>query len=125
MQKARLAEMRTPFIPVSHDVMVMPLVGTLDHARAEDALTMALEGTAARGARVVILDVTGVKVIDEIVARTLLRMVDALGLLGAEAIVTGIRGEVARTLVEIDADFATKVRTLSTLSAGIKHAFQR
>ncbi len=125
MQKARLAEMRTPFIPVSHDVMVMPLVGTLDQGRAEEALEIALAGTAARNARVVILDVTGVKVMDEIVATTLLRMVEALGLLGAEAIVTGIRGKVAATLVEIDANFANKVRTLSTLSAGMKHALRR
>lgn len=123
MQRARLAELRTPFIPVSHDVMVMPLVGTLDGPRAEEALLVALAGTTARRARVVILDVTGVKVVDEHVARTLLKMVDALGLLGAAAVVTGIRGDVARTLVEIDADFSAKVTTKSTLEAGIRHAF--
>jgi anti-anti-sigma regulatory factor len=122
MQKARLAELRTPFIPVTSDVMVMPLVGTLDGARAEEALEVALSGTASRGARVVILDITGVKGVDENVALTLVRMVDALRLLGAEAIVTGVRGDVARTLVELDAGFGEKVVTKSTLEAGVRRA---
>jgi len=124
LQKERLAELRTPFIPLTADVMVMPLVGTLDGARAEEALVVALSGAASRGARVVILDITGVKRVDEDVARTLVRMVEALRLLGAEAIVTGVRGDVARTLTALDIDFGAKVTTKSTLEAGIRHALR-
>jgi len=125
MQRARLAELRTPFIPVSDAVMVMPLVGTLDASRADEALEVALSGTASHGARVVIVDITGVKRVDEQVAFTLVRLVDSLRLLGAEAIVTGVRGEVARTLVGLDADFGAKVITKSTLEAGIRRALRR
>ena len=125
MQRARLAELSTPLIPITGDVMVMPLVGTMDGPRAEEMLRVALEGAATRGARAVILDITGVKVVDSQVAATLLSTVQDLKLLGAEAVITGVRGHVAQALLHLDLEFAEKVVTRTTLQAGIAHALGR
>jgi rsbT co-antagonist protein RsbR len=88
-------------------------------------MQVALAGTSLRGLEVLILDVTGVADVDAGVAERLIAVVRAVELLGAEVVVTGIRGEVARRLVSLDIDFGTKVKTRSTLHAGITHAFQR
>jgi GAF domain-containing protein len=122
MQRARLAELSTPLIPISDDIMVMPLIGTMDAGRAEEMLRVALDGTQMRSAKTVILDITGVKVVDTQVAATLLRTVEALRLLGAETVITGVRGDVAQELIRLDIDFPAKVKTKGTLQAGINHA---
>nr|WP_276603564.1 STAS domain-containing protein [Nannocystis pusilla] len=99
----------------------MPIVGTLDGARADQVIEVLLAGCAARKARHAILDVTGVPHADTAVAAALLRAAAAVRLLGVEPILTGIRPEVARTLVGLDVDLRGVV-TLPTLQEGIAHA---
>ncbi|MRG94908.1 AAA family ATPase [Polyangium spumosum] len=125
MQRARLAELSAPLVPITDDVMVIPLVGTVDSARAEDLLRVALEGASKRALRALIIDITGVRVVDSHVASRLLDTVRAVELLGAEVVITGIRGDVAQALVKLDLDFGAKVPTRSTLQAGIAYALGR
>ena len=99
-QRARLSEMSTPLIPITDRIMVMPLIGTVDPERAAQVLEVALEGAAQRRAAVVILDITGIKQIDTQVMQTLLQSATALRLLGAQAVLTGIRPGLAQFLVE-------------------------
>ncbi|MDI1476971.1 AAA family ATPase [Polyangium sp. y55x31] len=125
MQRARLAELSAPLVPITDNVMVIPLVGTVDAARAEDLLRVALEGASKRVLRALIIDITGVRVVDSHVAARLLDTVRAVELLGAEVVITGIRGDVAQALVKLDIDFGAKVPTRSTLQAGIAYALSR
>jgi anti-anti-sigma regulatory factor len=110
-------------LPITDNVLVMPIVGGVDAARAARVLEAALGGAAGWHAKVVIIDITGVKSAGAEVATGLIRTARALQLLGAEAIITGVRAEVARALVELGADLGTLV-TKSTLKAGIAHAMR-
>jgi rsbT co-antagonist protein RsbR len=123
-QTAALAELSTPLIPISDDVLVMPLIGAIDSTRAEQMLETLLSGVANRGARIAIVDITGVAVVDTHVANTLLRAAQAVRLLGAQVMLTGIRPEVARTLISLDIDMRT-ITTHGSLQAGIAAAFRR
>jgi GAF domain-containing protein len=125
MQRRRLAELSAPLVPITSSVMVIPIVGTVDAPRAEELMRVAMEGASQKGLKALILDITGVSVVDSHVAGRLLEMVRALQLLGTEAVVTGIRGEVARALVALDIDFGSKVATRSTPQAGIAYALGR
>jgi DNA-binding response OmpR family regulator/anti-anti-sigma regulatory factor len=120
-QKARLAELSTPMIPITDQIMVMPLVGAIDADRAENLLTTALSGVSANKAQVVIIDITGVQSIDASVAYVLARSAQALRLIGAQAIITGIRAEVAQLLVGLAVDLGSIV-TAATLQSGIGQA---
>ncbi|XYH98762.1 AAA family ATPase [Sorangium sp. So ce1128] len=122
-QRARLWEMSTPLIPITERIMVMPLIGTVDAERAAQVLEVALSGATRHQARVVILDVTGISQIDTHVIRTLLDCATALRLLGTQAVLTGIRSEVAQTMVKIGADLGA-ITTKSTLQNGIAYALK-
>ena len=124
VQRERLTELSTPLIPLSPRVMVMPLIGTIDRDRAAQILEAALSGVTARGAAVLILDITGVPRVDASVAASLVRTASALRLVGAEAVLTGVRAEVARTLVELEANLAG-IETRGTLESGIAYAMSR
>lgn len=124
VQKARLAELSTPIIPITDEIMVMPLIGTMDRQRAQQVLTTALQGVQAHRAKVVIIDITGVKLVDADVASTLIGTAGALRLLGAQSVITGIRPEVAQTLVGLDIDFGSIV-TRGNLQSGIAYALGR
>ncbi|WP_437489910.1 AAA family ATPase [Sorangium sp. So ce1014] len=124
VQNDRLAELSTPLIPITDRIMVMPLIGTMDAARAEQVLHTALQGVDANDTQVVILDITGVKSIDTSVAASLISTASALRLLGAQAVITGVRGDVAQTLVALDVDFGAIV-TKGTLQSGIAYALEQ
>lgn len=123
-QALALAELSTPLIPITDRVMVMPLIGDIDAARAERAIGVLLDGLGRAQASMVILDITGVPRVDASIAAALLRAARAVGLLGAEVVLTGISPEVARTLVEIGADFGSIV-TRGNLQSGVAYAMQR
>lgn len=116
-----LAQMSTPLIPISDDVVVMPLIGAMDSQRAERVLTTLLEGVTSSHARVAIVDITGVSVVDHEVANSLVRAAQAVKLLGAQVVLTGIRPEVAQTMIELAVDLQGIV-TRSTLQSGIAYA---
>jgi rsbT co-antagonist protein RsbR len=120
-QQAVLAELSTPLIPISERVMVMPLIGGVDSRRAQQVLETLLEGVASSHAQIAILDITGVPVVDTQVADALVRAAQAVKLLGAQVVLTGIRPEVAQTLVGLGTDLASIV-TRSSLQSGIAYA---
>lgn len=122
-QRAALRELSTPLIPLAEGVLAMPLIGTIDAARAAQILDTLLDGVAAQRARVAILDITGVRLVDAQVASALLNAARAVRLLGAHVILTGIRAEVAQALVHIGADLGD-LTTRSTLQSGIASALK-
>lgn len=123
-QEEALRELSTPLVPIAEKVMAMPLVGAIDGQRAELILTALLDGVSRQGARTVIVDITGVRTVDAQVAEALVMAARAVGLLGARVIVTGVRPEVARTLVDLGTDLQGIV-TRGTLRSGIAHALGR
>ncbi|TKD01860.1 PAS domain-containing protein [Polyangium fumosum] len=118
LQDATLRALSTPLLPIAEGVVVMPLIGTIDARRADQVLETLLPGIAENQASIVILDVTGVPVVDEHVASVLVQAARAVELLGAEVVLTGIRPAMARTLVELGAELG-HMRTRSTLQGGI------
>ncbi|MGK4004513.1 AAA family ATPase [Sorangium sp. So ce1036] len=124
VQTERLSEMSTPLIPITDRVMVMPLIGTVDEARARQVIETTLDGAQRCSAAVVIIDITGVKVVDTHVAAMLVRAATALRLIGAQAVLTGMRPEVARTFVELDVALQSIV-VKGSLQSGIAFALHR
>ncbi|MDQ2996720.1 MAG: STAS domain-containing protein, partial [Chloroflexota bacterium] len=120
-QAATLAELSTPLIPISDDVVVMPLIGAIDSVRARQVLEMLLQGIERSHARVAILDITGVPLVDTQVAKSLIDAAQAGRLLGARIVLTGIRPEVAQTLVGLGVNLGDIV-THSTLQSGVAYA---
>lgn len=123
-QQALLDELSSPLIPLADGVLAMPLIGSIDAARAQQIVETLLAGVAAQRARTVILDITGVRAIDTQVAEALLRAARAVGLLGAEAVLTGASPAVAQTLVGLGVDMGRLV-TLASLRHGIEYARRR
>jgi PAS domain S-box-containing protein len=120
-QRAALRELSTPLVPLADGVIAMPLIGTIDSVRAHEVMEKLLEGITTLRARTAILDITGVKVVDAMVADALLKVARAAKLLGADVILTGISPEVARSLIQLGADLSGIV-TLGTLESGISYA---
>jgi rsbT co-antagonist protein RsbR len=120
-QEATLMELSTPLIPISDEITVMPVIGQLDKLRIEQLMTTLLGGIQGRRAHVAILDITGVAKLDTYAADALVRVARAAQLLGAQVVLTGIRPEVAQTLVTNQADLQGIV-TRGTLQSGIAYA---
>lgn len=123
-QQLALRELSTPLIPLDDEVLVMPLIGTLDGRRSQEMLENLLTGVSKHGASIVILDITGVPVIDTHVANVLVQATKATRLLGAEVIVTGIKPEVAQMLISVGAQLED-VQISGTLQSSIAHVMQR
>ncbi len=119
-----LAELSTPLIPISEHVVVMPLIGTIDRNRADNIVQALLGGVTMARAQVAIIDITGVPNVDVEVAQSLVRAARGVRLLGAQVVLTGIRPEVARTLIALGTDLQG-ITTLGTLQSGIRFAMQR
>jgi rsbT co-antagonist protein RsbR len=124
IQSVALRELSTPLIPINDQVVVMPLVGSVDSHRAEQVMETMLDGISRNRARVAILDITGVPVVDTQVANALLRIAQSARLLGTHVVLTGIRPEVAQTLVGLGVGLEGIV-TRSTLQSGIAYAMGR
>jgi anti-anti-sigma regulatory factor len=123
-QQNTLAELSTPLIPLADGLLVMPLIGTIDSKRAQQIIESLLTGVAEARAKTVIIDITGVAVVDTQVANTLLRAAQAVKLLGANVMLTGIRPEVAQTLVSLGLDLGG-IATRGTLQSGVAEAFKQ
>lgn len=124
MQASALIELSTPLIPISDETVVMPLIGSIDEARARQILETLLAGISKTRASTAILDITGVTTIDTRGADVLLQVTRAARMLGAQVVVTGIRPEVAQTLVSLGANLEGIV-TRATLQSGIAFALGR
>lgn len=123
-QRAAIHELSTPLIPIADKVVVMPLVGTIDTARAQQMMEMLLAGVAEHQAQTVILDITGVQVVDSQVANTFIQAAQAVRLLGAQVMLTGIQPQMAQALVQLGVDLRG-IMTRSTLQAGIRSALEQ
>ncbi|GIV96984.1 MAG: hypothetical protein KatS3mg057_1641 [Herpetosiphonaceae bacterium] len=119
MQQSLLAELSTPLFPISDYVVVMPLVGAIDSNRARGIIEALLHGVQEHRARVAILDITGVPVVDTQVANALMHAAQSVRLLGAQVILTGIRPEVAQTMVGLGVELGSII-TRGTLQDAIK-----
>jgi rsbT co-antagonist protein RsbR len=123
-QQVALEELSTPMIPITDRIVVMPLVGAIDSRRAQQVMDSLLNGVANTRAETAIIDITGVSVVDTQVANALVRAAVSVQLLGARVMITGIRPEVAQTLVGLGVD----LRGLSahgTLSSAIATAMAK
>jgi rsbT co-antagonist protein RsbR len=119
--QAAIRELSTPVIRVYHRVLLLPLIGTVDSLRAEQIMEMLLLRVVEEQAKAVIIDIAGVAVVDTRVADHLLKTTDAVRLLGADTIITGISPQVARTIVQLGVDIST-MHTRSRLADGIELA---
>jgi rsbT co-antagonist protein RsbR len=123
-QRDALRELSTPLIPISDEVVILPLIGTIDSQRAQQMMEALLEGVARHQASLVILDITGVSVVDTQVAQAFIQAAQAVRLLGAQVMLTGIQPQIAQTLVHLGADLSG-IQTQGSLQAGIAAALQR
>ncbi|MTW21425.1 STAS domain-containing protein [Allochromatium palmeri] len=120
-QSLSLLELSTPVLRVWHQVLLLPLVGVIDTQRARQVTERLLESIAQYEARVTILDLTGVPVLDTSVAQHLMKTIDAARLLGTRIVMTGISPEGAQTLTKLGIRFADVI-SRATLRAGIAEA---
>ncbi|WP_437968836.1 PAS domain-containing protein [Sorangium sp. So ce260] len=121
-QQDTIRELVTPLLPIAEGVLVMPLIGFFDSARASRIIEALLQGVERHSARIAIIDITGVKAVDAQVAEMLVQAARAAGLLGAQVVLTGIQPAIARALIELDVDLRGLV-TEGTLQGGIAHAY--
>jgi rsbT co-antagonist protein RsbR len=122
-QRDAIRELSTPLIPLSHHVVMMPLIGTIDSTRAQQIMETLLEGIAHYQADIAIVDITGVSVLDTQVANVLIQAAHAVRLLGAQVVLTGIGPSMAQTLVHLGTDLSAII-TRGNLQHGIAYAFQ-
>jgi len=123
-QAAAMLELSTPVIRLWEGIIAVPLVGTLDSARTQLVMEKLLETLVASGAEHAVLDITGVPTVDTEVAQHLLKTVSAVRLLGAECIISGIRPQVAQTIVALGIEFGD-IATKATLADALVHALNR
>ncbi len=121
VQAAALAERSTPIIPISDDIVVVPLIGSLDAERSTQLMDTVPQAASHYEAKVAIVDITGVSTLDTQAARTLIGVARALRLLGIDPVVTGMRAEVAQTLVQLGIRL-DGLTTRSNLKSGIAYA---
>ncbi|MBN6888580.1 rsbT co-antagonist protein RsbR [Cytobacillus horneckiae] len=122
-QKIALQELSAPLIPIFEGITVMPLVGTIDTDRARQIMENLLQGAVKHRSEVVLIDITGVPVVDTMVAHHIIQAADAVHLIGAKCMLVGIRAEIAQTIVSLGIDL-NRVITKNTLKAGVEAALE-
>lgn len=120
-QQEAIRELSTPVLQVRERLLILPIIGLIDPQRARQLTEQLLRGIRTNRARVVVIDITGVPVMDSSVANHLVQTVEASRLLGATVIVTGLSPEIAQTLVNIGVDLS-KMNTVGDLQGGIEEA---
>jgi rsbT co-antagonist protein RsbR len=118
-----IRHLSSPVVPILKDVLVMPLVGTIDADRSQQLIESLLAGITHHHPRIVIVDVTGVPLIDEVTARTLVDASLMVKLLGVQLLLVGLRPEHAQTIVSLGVDLTT-VATRADLQSGIRYAME-
>jgi rsbT co-antagonist protein RsbR len=120
-QQAAIRELSTPVLRVRDRLLILPIIGGLDTQRARQLTTQLLSAIRESRARVVVIDITGVGMIDLTVANHLVQTVEAARLMGARAIITGLSSEVAQTLVDLGVDLSM-MQTVGDLQGGLEEA---
>ncbi|MGN6165749.1 MAG: STAS domain-containing protein [Flavisolibacter sp.] len=121
-QTDEITEISTPVIRVWDGIVALPIIGTLDSARTQTVMENLLQEIVDSGSTIAILDISGVPAVDSLVAQHLIKTVAATRLMGAECIISGIRPEIAQTVVHLGIDLSNIV-TKATLASALKYAF--
>ncbi|QMU29164.1 STAS domain-containing protein [Adhaeribacter radiodurans] len=121
-QTDEISEISTPVIRVWEGILALPIIGTLDSARTQVVMENLLEKIVETGSRIAILDISGVPAVDSLVAQHLIKTVSATRLMGAECIISGIRAEIAQTIVHLGIDLSN-IYTKASLASALKLAF--
>ena len=119
-----MLELSTPVTQLWDGILAMPLIGTLDSERTQVVMESLLQQIVDTGAAIAIIDITGVPTVDTLVAQHLLKTVAAARLMGAECIISGIRPQIAQTIVHLGVDLGDVV-TKATLAGAFKVALMR
>jgi rsbT co-antagonist protein RsbR len=123
-QQEELIELSTPVVKLWDGVVALPLIGTLDSARTQVVMESLLERIVATDSTIAIIDITGVPTVDTLVAQHLLKTVAAARLMGADCIISGIRPQIAQTIVHLGLDLS-EVITKSSLADAVVVALER
>lgn len=121
-QQEDLMELSTPVIHLWDGILVLPVVGTLDSERSRVMVEQLLRALSDSDSSIAIVDISGVPTVDTLVAQHLMKAIDASRLMGAECIISGIRPEIANTIVHLGLDL-TRVKTKSSMSRALRDAF--
>jgi rsbT co-antagonist protein RsbR len=121
-QTDEISEISTPVIRVWDGILALPIIGTLDSSRTQIVMESLLQEIVETGSSIAILDISGVPAVDSLVAQHLIKTVTATRLMGAECIISGIRPEIAQTVVHLGIDLSNII-TKSTLASALKTAF--
>jgi rsbT co-antagonist protein RsbR len=122
-QQEEMLELSTPVVKLWEGVLALPMIGTLDSARTQIVMESLLNRIVETGSEVAILDITGVPTVDTLVAQHLLKTVTALRLMGAECIISGVRPQIAQTIVHLGVDLQgviTKANLADALALALK-----
>lgn len=123
LQRIALQELSAPLIPVIDRITIMPLIGTIDTERAKLIMENLLQGVITHNSEVVLIDITGVPVVDTMVAHHIIQAAEAVRLIGAKCILVGIRPETAQTIVNLGIDLS-EFTTTSSLKKGFTRALE-
>jgi len=123
-QQEEMLELSTPVVKLWDGVLALPMIGTLDSARTQVVMETLLQRIAETGAEVAIIDITGVPTVDTLVAQHLIKTVTAARLMGAECIISGIRPQIAQTIVHLGVELGDVI-TKGTLADAFAMAMQR
>lgn len=123
-QQQELLELSTPVVKLWQDILALPLIGTLDSARTQVVMESLLEKIVETGAAIAIIDITGVPTVDTLVAQHLLKTIAAARLMGADCIISGIRPQIAQTIVHLGVNLED-VMTKATLADAFEVALAR
>jgi rsbT co-antagonist protein RsbR len=123
-QQDEMMELSTPVVKLWDGILALPLIGTLDSARTQVAMESLLETIVSTGSEFAILDITGVPTVDTLVSQHLLKTVAAVRLMGADCIISGIRPQIAQTIVQLGVDLS-QVTTKATLADAFALALKR
>lgn len=123
-QSQAILELSTPVVELWDEILAVPLIGSVDTARTQQIMENLLTRIVETGSNTVIIDITGVPVVDTAVAKHLLQTIAAARLLGAEAVIVGISARIAQTLVHLGVDLS-EVVTRTTMAKGLEYALGR
>ena len=122
-QQEAINELSTPVIKVWEGLLVLPIIGTLDSQRTQRMMESLLQQIVTTGSKMAILDITGVPVVDTMVANHLIKTITAAALMGAECILSGISPSIAQTIVHLGIDL-TGIKTKSTMMEAMRYAIR-
>lgn len=124
-QQEEMLELSTPVVKMWDGILALPMIGTLDSARTQFVMESLLQKIVETGSEIAIIDITGVPTVDTLVAQHLLKTVTAIRLMGADCIISGVRPQIAQTIVHLGVDLqgiTTKASLADALSVALKRS---